>query len=85
MRTLLERIEAKTKTGITLRVLSGGQDPTAAHSAAVPANPKYYDIDPNVGIPVGKTVERDGLRLHRFASRDAGTPGRTALMQLLQS
>jgi hypothetical protein len=98
MRCLLERLEAKTSTGVTLRVLPGGKDPqgqtvatqgrTVATPPATPASPaqgmaaviqgaqqqampkpkepELYYVDERAGLAVGETVERDGLRLHRF-------------------
>ncbi len=76
MRSLLERLEVKTKTGVTLRVLSGGQEPepdvaAASQGAEPPSSSKqseYGYVGTSVGIPVGETVERDGLRFHRYAS-----------------
>jgi len=90
MRHLLERLEAKTSTGVTLCVLPGGKDPqgqTVATPPASPASPAqgmaaviqgaaqkampqakadYYYVDERAGLAVGETVEREGLRLHRF-------------------
>jgi hypothetical protein len=98
MRCLLERLEAKTRTGVTLRVLPGGKDPqgqmgvtqgrTVATPPATPASPaqgmaaviqgatqkampkpeapELFYVDERAGLAVGETVERDGLRLHRF-------------------
>jgi hypothetical protein len=92
MRQLLERLEAQTKTGVTLRVLSGGKDPAGtgqvvatppptkaspaqgmaavvqgAQQQALPKAPdaRFY-VDAAAGIPVGETVERNGMRLQRF-------------------
>jgi hypothetical protein len=76
MRAILERLEVKTKTGVTLRVLSGGQEPepdvaAASQGAEPPSSSKpseYGYVGTSVGVPVGETVERDGLRFHRYAS-----------------
>lgn len=109
MRQLLERLETTTKTGVTLRVLSGGKDPkgqTVATPPATPASPaqgmaaviqgaaqqalpkaeapeRFY-VDQNAGVPMAQTVERNGMRLHRFMSNlhvldlaNAGKRGKT--------
>lgn len=62
-RALLERLEAQTKTGITLHVLPGGVggreadlEPPAQRSSGVRAL-----------LPIGSTVEHGGMRIHRFA------------------
>jgi len=78
---LLERLEAQTKTGVTLRVLSGGMDPTqrkvaptvAAAKSAPPAVKQHADADKGrelrgIGVGIGDTEEHDGLRFHRYAS-----------------
>lgn len=109
MRQLLERLETTTKTGVTLRVLSGGKDPkgqTVATPPATPASPaqgmaaviqgatqqalpkatapeRFY-VDQNAGVPMAQTVERNGMRLHRFMTNlhvldlaNAGKRGKT--------
>jgi hypothetical protein len=77
MRQLLERLEAQTRTGVTLRVLPGGKDPTAQAAAAaaapkamaaVVAQAERGHISRLAGVPVGDTLERGPLRLHRYES-----------------
>lgn len=78
---LLERLEAQTKTGVTLRVLPGGMDPTqrkiaptmAAAKSAPPAVKQHADADKGrelrgIGVGIGDTEEHDGLRFHRYSS-----------------
>lgn len=99
MRQLIERLETKTRTGVTLRVLSGGKDPTAqgappAPAAASPVSPKTMaamvaqaerlPISRRAGVPVGDTLERGALRMHRYESAlrvtditNAGKRGKT--------
>ncbi|MFA4971340.1 MAG: hypothetical protein WC683_01920 [bacterium] len=78
MRALLERLEAVTRTGVKLQVIPGGQggDEQPARSTISSASAEPPQGGPsakkrplgNAGVPLGKTVEREGLRLHRYTS-----------------
>jgi hypothetical protein len=68
IRTLLEKIEARTKTGVLLRVLPGGAG--AEPEAAAPDKPEV-DLVPDKApkgkaMRVGDTVEVNGMRIHRY-------------------
>ncbi len=75
LRALIERLEAQTKTGVTLRVLPGGMGgapPVAPQPERVPqptpgAREARREVG-GVGVPIGQTVERNGLRMHRYSS-----------------
>jgi hypothetical protein len=76
LRALLERLEAQTKTGVTLRVLPGGLGQPEPAPAAPTAEPEQAVVD--FGAPgarvaydplkVGETREVNGMRIHRWAS-----------------
>ena len=84
MRSLLERLEYKTKTGVTLGVISGGKgaDPAPQErqvkSSAPPpsaegvplgmAGSEHQGISRSAGVRVGDTVESGSIRLHRYNS-----------------
>jgi hypothetical protein len=67
LRALIERLEAQTKTGVTLRVLPGGMGTGKAEpepEVDFGAGPARADVEP---LQVGKTIEVHGMRIHRWA------------------
>jgi hypothetical protein len=77
VRQLIERLEAQTKTGVTLRVLPGGVGAAGAPEPH-PQPERVPQPEPgkreerrelrDVGLQIGSTVERLPLRMHRFAT-----------------
>lgn len=65
MRVLFERLEVMTKTGVKLRVLPGGEDSSVQDAPQPTAKPRPIG---SVGFWIGDTVEKNGLRMHRYAS-----------------
>lgn len=68
LRDIIERIEARTRTGVMLRVLPGGAG--AAEPEPEPEDPGDLDLAGGAregkALRIGDTVEVNGLRLHRY-------------------